>query len=216
MMHPLKLIRALLAALALLPALAAQAATDFVEGQHYLVLQKPVETSAPPGKVEVVELFWYGCPHCYRLEPVIEEWLQHKPAQADFVRIPAALGPSWELGARVYYATQVLGVTDKTHQALFDAVHRQHRNPTDEQAMADVVAAQGVDRDAFLKALHSFDVDTRLRKSKSQVLQYRITGVPAIVIAGKYVSDIGMAGSPQALVELIDFLVAREAAAAKP
>ncbi|TCO82629.1 thiol:disulfide interchange protein DsbA [Plasticicumulans lactativorans] len=204
--------RFLLAMLATLPLLAGAADAPFTAGKHYRVLQTPVATSTPPGQVEVVELFWYGCPHCYALEPVIEGWLANKPAAATFVRIPAPLNPQWEVGTRTYYALEALGLLDKLHRPLFDAIHREHRNLFSEEAVADFVAEQGGDRDAFIRAYRSFDVDAKTRRARQLTGQYRVTGVPSVIVAGKYMTDIGMAGSPQALIELINFLVAQERA----
>ena len=183
-------------ACALLPATAsADEAPAFKEGTEYTVLKTPVATSTAeqPGKVEVVELFWFGCPHCYRLEPAIREWLKSdgRPAEAAFVRMPAALAPNWELGARAYYAAQALNVEDQLHQPLFDAIHKDRKIAltTDETALVEFVSGLGIDAEAFRKALRSFEVETKLRKSKQQIVQYRVTGVPAVVVAGKYVTE---------------------------
>ena len=111
---------------ALLCAPLALYAANFQEGSHYQRLPTPVPTSVE-GKVEVVEIFWYGCPHCFRLEPVVDQWLEHKPDNVEFVRIPAVLGPSWELGARAFYVAESLDILDKIHAPLFDAIHVQKK-----------------------------------------------------------------------------------------
>lgn len=216
----LRPLRAVLFALAcaLLPAAspADEAAASFQEGREYTVLKTPVPTSTAdqPGKVEVVELFWFGCPHCYRLEPAIQAWLKSddRPAEAEFVRIPAALAPNWELGARAYYAAQALDVEDKLHQPLFDAIHKDRKFAlaTDETALVEFVSGLGIDAEAFRKALRSFEVETKLRKAKQQVVQYRVTGVPTVIVAGKYVTDIAMAGSPTRVLDIVNFLVRKE------
>ncbi|MFO1357102.1 thiol:disulfide interchange protein DsbA/DsbL [Plasticicumulans sp.] len=202
-------------ACALLPATAsADEAPAFKEGTEYTVLKTPVATSTAEqsGKVEVVELFWFGCPHCYRLEPAIQEWLKARPEEAVFVRVPAALAPNWELGARAYYAALSLDVEDKLHQPLFDAIHKDRKLAliTDENALVSFAGGLGIDAEAYRKALHSFDVETRLRKSKQLVVQYRVTGVPAVIVAGKYVTDIAMAGSPARVMDVVNFLVRKE------
>jgi len=105
----------------------AQSDALYKEGEHYAALSKPVATSDAT-KIEVVELFWYGCPHCYSLEPLVDRWKAQRPADVKFVRMPAVLNKSWEVHARAYFAAEALGVLDKTHQALFEELHVK-RNP---------------------------------------------------------------------------------------
>ena len=204
-------------ACALLPAACtADETATFQEGKDYTVLKTPVATSTAeqPGKVEVVELFWFGCPHCYRLEPALQAWLKAKPEEAVFVRVPAALAPNWELGARAYYAALSLDVEDKLHQPLFDAIHKDRKLDliSNEDALVSFAGGLGIDAEAYRKALHSFDVETKLRKAKQFAAQSRVTGVPAIVVAGKYVTDIAMAGSPARVTDVVNFLVRKESA----
>lgn len=182
---------------------------EFQEGVHFKPLPSVVPT-AEPEKVEVVELFWYGCPHCYTMEPLVDAWLEKKPETVDFVRIPAVFGPNWEPHARAFYAAEVLGVLDQIHKPLMDAIHKDKRTLGNEQQLADFFAEQGIDKDAFLKAYQSFDVETRLKRSQQLVRSYRITGVPAIVINGKYWTNGSMAGTYEKLFEIVDFLVSQE------
>ncbi len=188
-------------------------AAEFEEGKHYLRLAEPVPTAAPD-KIEVVELFWYGCPHCYSLEPRIEAWQQSKPDNVAFVRIPAVLGGrNWKLGARAFYTAEVLGVLEKTHGALFAAIHKDKRTIGNKQQLAEFFAEQGVDKDQFFKAYDSFAVETELRRSRKLVRRYRISGVPAIIVNGKYMVTVSSAGSPDKVFELVDFLVQKEGGA---
>ncbi|NJN45184.1 MAG: thiol:disulfide interchange protein DsbA/DsbL [Candidatus Competibacteraceae bacterium] len=182
----------------------------FQEGTHYQKFPAPIPVTAAEDKVEVVELFWYGCPHCYSLEPVIDEWLTGKPDNVEFVRIPAVFGRNWEIHARTFYAAEALGVEGKIHQPLMDAIHAQKRPLDTEQQLAEFFAEQGVDKDAFLKALRSFDVETRLQRSQQLVRRYRITGVPAVVINGAFWTNASMAGSHEKIFEVVDYLVAQE------
>ena len=180
----------------------------FQEGKDYVRQPTPVPTSAPD-KIEVVELFWYGCPHCYELEPTAREWLKRKPEQVAFVRIPVSFGPTWEAGARAFYAAEELGVQEKMHQPLFDAMH-QKSNPSEDELVA-IFAAQGVDPAAFRKAYSSFQTETQLRRGNQLAQRYNARGVPMLVVNGKY-----EVRSPR-IFEVVDFLVAQETAAqAKP
>ena len=174
----------------------------FQEGKDYVRLPTPVST-AMPDKVEVVEMFWYGCPHCYDLEPVTQEWLKRKPENVVFTRIPVAFGASWESGARAYYAAEALGVLDKLHQPLFDAFHKRRKlNTVDE--LAAFFAEHGVDQEAFRKAYNSFQTETQLRRGNQLAQRYGVKGVPAVIVNGKY--DVR---SPR-IFEVVDFLIAQE------
>ncbi len=150
-------------------------------------------------------MFWYGCPHCFDLEPSVREWLKHKPDNIAFVRIPVAFGASWELGARAYYAAEALGVLDRMHEPLFEAMH-QHKLK-DEDDLAAFFAEHGVDQDAFRKAYSSFQTETQLRRGNQLAQRYGVRGVPAVIVNGKY--DVR---SPR-IFEVVDFLIAQEAAA---
>ena len=174
----------------------------FQEGKDYARLPTPVPP-ATPDKVEVVEMFWYGCPHCQDLEPVAQEWLKRKPDNVVFVRIPVAFGASWEAGARAYYAAEALGVLDKLHPLLFDAFHQRRKLNTEDE-LAAFFAEHGVDQDAFCKAYTSFQTETQLRRGNQLAQRYGVKGVPAVIVNGKY--DVR---SPR-IFEVVDFLIAQE------
>jgi thiol:disulfide interchange protein DsbA len=190
---------------------AATANARFRAGQHYDVLTPAQPTSVAPGKVEVAEVFWYGCPHCYSLEPYIQRWEQSgKPPAAELVRIPASLNPSWQPHARLFYAAKALGVLDKAHTDIFRAIHVE-RNPLNtEEAMLELLGRYDVSEEAAQEALRSFAVETEVRRADTLTRRYRLTGVPAVVVNGKYVSGVDKVGSPEALLELVNFLVAKE------
>ncbi len=175
----------------------------FKEGQDYARLANPVPV-ATPDKIEVVEMFWYGCSHCHDLEPATQAWLKRKPDNVAFVRIPVSLGASWEPGARAYYAAEALGVLDKLHQPLFDAYY-QRRPLGDVDALAAFAAEHGVDAEAFRKAYSSFQTETQLRRGNQLAQRYGIRGVPAVIVNGTY--EIR---SPK-VFEVVDFLVAQAA-----
>jgi thiol:disulfide interchange protein DsbA len=185
------------------------AAGDFKEGTDYRVLASPVPTSTDD-KVEVVEAFWYGCGHCFGLEPSLEEWLKNKPVNAALVRVPAILGQSWEPLARAYYTAEELGVVDKIHKPLFAAIHVDHRQLATPEQLADFFATQGVDKEAFLKTYNSFAVETHVQRAKQLMRRYDVHGVPAFIVNGKYFADVSTAGSAPRLFEVINYLIAKE------
>lgn len=182
----------------------------FKDGTHYRTLPVAQPTSAPPDKVEVVEIFWYGCPHCYSLEPHIEAWKQSMPANAEFVRMPAALNRNWQLHARVFYAAEALGVLEDVHTELFKEIHGKGNQLNTEESLVEFFGRYGVSEEQFKETFNSFAVQTRLRQSDSLVRRYRITGVPAVVVNGKYVTGADLAGSESQLFEVINYLVEKE------
>jgi len=181
-----------------------------MEGVHYVTIKPAQPTSAPAGKVEVVELFWYGCPHCFKFEPYVKGWLKKKSDKIVFKRITAMLTPKWESHARAYYAAEVLGVTDKVHEPLFIALHVEKKRLFKEEDIFDFVESQGVDRKKFTNAFHSFAVSARVQQSKKLTQAYKINGVPSVVINGKYLTSASHAGSFEGLVFLMNQLAISE------
>ena len=188
----------------------AESTATFTEGKEYKLI-KPPQATTTGDKVEVVELFWYGCPHCYSFEPFVKKWLPNKPANVEFVRLPAVLNPRWEVHARAFYTAQALGVEDKIHTALFDAMHKDKKRFNDEAALADFFVEQGVDREAFKKTFDSFSVVTKVNRARALTRRYGISGVPSVVINGKYRTSAQDAGSYPNILKVVDFLAAREA-----
>ncbi|MGB5834874.1 MAG: thiol:disulfide interchange protein DsbA/DsbL [Thiohalocapsa sp.] len=196
-----------LAGAALSPATAMAESID--EGIDYRLIAEPARAQ-DGDDVEVLELFWYGCPHCYQLEPHIDRWLADKPAGVTFRRMPAAASPRWVPHAKAYYAAEMLGQLDKLHEPLFKALHTERRKIYTEDRIIAFAAEQGIDEDAFREAYNSFPVDMQVRKSGELVRQYSIDGVPAIVINGKYLTSATQTGSNAKMFEVIDQLVAEE------
>jgi thiol:disulfide interchange protein DsbA len=188
----------------------AKSEETFKEGVHYQRLIHEVPTTVGDKAVEVVELFWYGCPHCYTFEPYVNEWLKTKPKSVEFIRIPAALNPSWIVHARTYYALEQLGELKRLHPLLFLAIHEQGRHLKDLKSITRFVSQQGIDASAFLTAYHSPSVEDRYRRSVQRTKQFGVTGVPALVINGKYITSARMAGGFGKMLEVVDFLVAKE------
>ncbi|MFZ5547715.1 MAG: thiol:disulfide interchange protein DsbA/DsbL [Pseudomonadota bacterium] len=187
------------------PALA-QAAP--AEGRQYKRLAQPLPVSAN-GKVEVVEFFWYGCPHCYALEPMVEQWAAKLPADVAFRRVPAAFTPQYEFHQKVFYALEAMGQVHAVHRKLFDAIHQQKRRMGTEDEVAAFVATLGVDATKFKDMLKSFSVIGKARQARSLADGYRIEGVPAIGVHGRYLTSPSMVGGNERTFEVVDFLVAQ-------
>lgn len=188
-------------------------AEPFVEGQHYTRITPPALVTAAPGKVEVVEVFWYGCPHCNEFEPYLEMWLKDKPPQVEFHRLPAPLNPRWTVHARTYYALESLGEIDRLHEALFAAMHNQGRRLDTLDAIARFLAQQGIDEARFRAAYNSPEVDGKVQQAATQVRHYGVNGVPSVVVNGKYRTAADMAGGDYGtMIKVIDELIHKEAA----
>jgi thiol:disulfide interchange protein DsbA len=191
--------------------LSAQAA-DFRAGKEYVELKTPVPV-AEPGKIEVVEMFWYGCPHCYQFEPVINPWVEQLPDDVSFKRIPAMFGGMWNVHGQLFLALESMNVEQKVHDAVFSAYHNERKKLATPEEMAAFLAGHGVDREAFLKAYNSFGVKARVEQAKKLGMAYQITGVPVLIVNGKYRFDLGSAGGPERALEVADFLIEQERAA---
>jgi protein dithiol oxidoreductase (disulfide-forming) len=183
----------------------------FVAGQHYRVLNPAQPTSVAPGKVEVVDVFWYGCGGCYVMSPYMERWKASKPEAAEYVQLPAILNAGWQPHGRLFFATRALGIEDKTHSAIFREYHV-NRNPLNTMdQMVKFLEGFGVSEADARAALTGFSVDAELRAAEVRARRYQLTFVPAFVVNGKYVVGVEQAGSPEAVLEVINYLVAREA-----
>jgi thiol:disulfide interchange protein DsbA len=180
----------------------------------YVELSNPVPVAAP-GKIEVVELFWYGCPHCYAFEPVINPWVEKLPSDVNFVRIPAMFGGPWDAHGQMFLTLEAMGVEHKVHAAVFNAIQNEKKRLTDPEEMAEFLATQGVDKDKFLATFNSFAIKGQITKAKELAKKYEITGVPTMVVNGKYRFDIGSAGGANEALQLADQLIAKERAATK-
>lgn len=203
---------ATLFALLLAVALPLQADEDYIEGAHYLTIDPPMQTAAADGQIEVMELFWYGCPHCYALEPHLAAWLDDKPPAVSFVRVPAVLNPHWTLHAQAFYAAEQLGELETIHTAMFQAIHAQRRRLSSPDQVARFVASLGVDRQAFEAAMESPDIRARLQQSYELGRASQATGVPALIVAGKYRVTASLAGGYPEMLDVVDHLVKKELA----
>ena len=183
-------------------------AADFTPETHYKVLTPQPTDSGD--KIEVLEFFWYGCPHCYSFEPYVQSWKKSKPANVEFSRVPAMFRPDWEVQARVYYALSNMGVIEDLHGKIFEAIHKDKKRLYTKEALTDFVVKNGVDQDVFLKEYDSFAVDGMVRKAKKKQKAYKLQGVPSIAVNGKYLASGSMSGSYDNLIKIMDHLIELE------
>jgi thiol:disulfide interchange protein DsbA len=207
-MNPLRRLASLAATLflclALPPAHAAEWGKDYVE----LTPAQPVE--APRGKVEVIEFFWYRCPHCADLEPELEAWAKRQPGHVLIRRQPAVLNDGWLPLTRAYYALEAVGQLDRLHGAVFTAIHRDRIDLNDPNTFFDWAAARGVDRKKLVEAYNSFSVNAKAARAKQLSVKYKITGVPAFVVNGKYLTSAYLTGGNKELFKVLDALIEQE------
>jgi len=187
-------------------AFAGLAQANFQSGVHYTELAKPVQT-ADPSKIEVVELFWYGCPHCDALDPALEAWKAQLPEDVQFVRMPVVFGRNWEMHARMFWVAKNLGILDQVHQPLFNALHRENQRLLREDEAVAFLARFGADPATVKRELKGFATESGMRLADARSRAYGISGVPALVIDGRYVTGVGQAGSQQALFTLMNELI---------
>jgi len=179
-------------------------------GTEYRVLASAQPTDVP-GKIEVVEFFWYGCPHCYNFEPVLEPWVKKLPKDVQFRRIPAMFNEEYAQGARAYYALDAIGEEERLHKTLFDAVHTGERlRVGNEAALTEWLGKHGVDTKKFAAAYRSFSVEGKLKRAAQLTQAYKIDGVPSMAVGGKYVVNTDNIRSFEQLLAVSDFLVEQE------
>ena len=182
---------------------------EYSEGVEYIVVaQQPVETG---DKIEVREFFWYGCPHCFHLEPVLREWRKTMSSKAKFVRTPAVFRNTWEAHARAYYAYEVLGVSDKMDTPMFSAIHDKNRPLDDEKSITAFAVEQGMDEKRFRDAYNSFGMAASLKHSIDLQQRYNISSVPTMVVDGKYITSASLTNGQEELMKVLDFLIDKSA-----
>jgi protein dithiol oxidoreductase (disulfide-forming) len=175
-------------------------------GVEYRELSSAQPTDAA-GKIEIIEFFWYGCPHCYNFEPIIEPWAKKLPKDTQFRRIPAIFNDEWAQGARAYYALEAIGEVERLHKPLFDAVHTGSRlKIANEAALTEWLAKQGVDTKKFAAAYHSFSVEGKVKRAAQLTQAYKVEGVPSMAVNGKYVIVTDNIKSFEQLLAVADYL----------
>lgn len=179
---------------------------NFVEGTHYFPTTEKLATPED-NKIEVVEMFSYTCPHCFKLEPEVDAWKKTLPENVHFVKVPAIFRDSWLELAKVYYAAEAMGNLDKIHSKLFNAIHVEKRRLSSEDQLLDFVAEQGIDREEFKKTMNSFSVKAKVKKALVMSQTSGITGVPSFIVNGQYRTDASTAGGVPDLFNVVNFLI---------
>jgi thiol:disulfide interchange protein DsbA len=178
------------------------------EGKDYRTLEKRAPVQAPPGKIEVVEFFWYSCPHCNAFEPQLNAWLKKLPPDVSFRRVPVQFRDDFVPQQRLYYTLEAMGKVDELHDKVFQAIHVQ-RQPTDrEDRILAFAEKNGLDKAKFQELYNSFGVQTKTRQAKQLQDDYQVDGVPALGIAGRYYTDGTMANGMDHALQVVDYLVA--------
>lgn len=202
-------------AFALLLAAPYVAAQPFEAGKDYFVIE-PAQPTTSGDKIEVIEVFGYSCVHCAHAAPVVTQWRKTLPADVQFVLMPAVFGGVWEAYARAYYAAETLGVVERSHDRLFEVLHTERRPVRNMDDIAAFYGEYGVEKEAFLGALSSFPVNTRIAEAARRVQSYGVEGTPTMVVAGKYrVMSPGGEDGFEKMLRIVDFLIERERAAKK-
>ncbi len=178
------------------------------EGHDYARLSQP-QPVATGKKIEVLEFFWYRCPHCFQLEPGLTKWLKTLPKDAQVRRVPAVFRDDWLPGAKLYYTLEQMNLLGRLHHKVFDAYHLENINLNDPAVLGGWIAKQGVDRKKFEAIYNSFSTQSKATQGARLATTYGITGVPAFIIDGKYTTTVGMTGSEARLFEVLDQLLVK-------
>lgn len=198
---------AVVASAAWLPQASAQAKKP-EEGTDYLKLERPAPVESAPGQIEVVDFFWYSCPHCNAFEPSLQAWIARLPADVKVRRVPVAFRDDFVPQQRLFYALESLGRLGDLHSKVFQAVHQERHPMGRADVIADWAQAQGLDRAKFLEAYNSFTVSAKLRKAAQVQEAYKVEGVPAMGIAGRWYVDGNLAGTNPRMLPVADYLIA--------
>lgn len=204
----MRLLKSLLLGFCLTVAATAFAA-DAVEGKDYAVINPPQPTDVP-GKIEVTEFFWYGCPHCYHFEPTFNQWMKKQPKDVAVRFVAAPLNPAWVPGAKLYFALDAMNLEGKLREDIFRAIHVEHQfNPADDRAFGPWLSKKGVDATKFKEAYDSFAVQSKIQRAGQQAQRSGIDGTPGVVVAGRYriLEPAGM--TPEHFMQVADALVAK-------
>lgn len=184
-------------------------AQDYSDGNGYTTIKNPVRT-ADPSKVEVVEIFWYGCPHCYQLEPLTQAWKKNLAEDVDFKYMPAVFGRNWLAHAKAFHVADILGVEDKLHSDMFNAIHQDGKRMNSEDQLAQFFTNYGISEDEFRKQYNSFAVNSRLSQADAKIRAYGARGVPGLIVNGKYLVTAATAGGNNNIYSVVDFLIEQE------
>lgn len=200
------LVLALVLGLTGLAAYADSASETLQLGKNY-ELVTPAQRPETGRKIEVLEVFWYGCPHCFALEPELSKWTKQLPRDVQFRRMPGIFRDNWVPGAKAFYAFEALGLTDKLHADMFNAIHVDGINFDDDRTLFDWVEGKGVNRKQFADVYSSFTVQSKVLRARQMSKAYGLSGVPSIIVDGKYRTSPSMTGSYPALFQVVDQLI---------
>ena len=178
-------------------------------GADYLKLEQRAQVEAPAGKIEVIEFFWYSCPHCNVFEPTFDAWSKRVPKDVVVRRVPIAFRDDFAPQQRLFYALEAMGLLDQLHRKVFAAIHGEKQSLAKGDAIADWVAKQGVDKAKFLEQYNSFSVSTKTGRATQLQNAYRVEGVPALGVAGRFYTDGSLAKSMERSLQVVDFLIAQ-------
>ena len=199
----MKKILALFALLVAAPLIAAAQGDGF----KYSELKPTQPVSLEGKKIEVIEFFWYGCPHCYNLEPQLESWIKKLPPDVQFRRVPAVFNARWGHDAAIFYTFEAMGVLDKLHRPFFDAIHREGLRTDNKEALAQWLQKNGVDPKKFNETLKSFTVQSKTRRAVQITTAYGIDGTPAMAVHGRYTVSVEQGGSREGMLQTVSHLV---------
>lgn len=202
----MRLILTILFCLIFIPSTYAANDFDATEGIEYEVLAQPqkVENSE---KIQVIEFFSYACPHCYNLEPSVNKWLKNKPDNIEFIQVPAIFNAQWEAFAKIYFAAEVLGVVDKVHPIIFEAIHGKGKKIKKLDDLKAIFTANGISSDDFDNTLNSFSVDSKIRSAKIMTQKYAVKSVPLVIVNGKYKTNSPMAQGHDNVFKVVDHII---------
>ena len=194
---------------ALLPSVVLAQGKSFQAGDDYLVVKPTAAVEAPAGKIEVVEFFWYNCPHCNAFEPTLDAWVKRLPADVVIRRVPIAFQDSFIPQQRLYYALEAMDLVEKLHAKVFTAIHVDRQKLDKDDAIVAWVVAQGVDKAKFMQQFSSFSVVTKAKKATLLQNLYSVEGVPALGVAGRFYTDGSHAKGMERALQVVDSLVAQ-------
>jgi thiol:disulfide interchange protein DsbA len=187
-----------------------QAQGGFVEGTHYVKLGQPLAVSAPAGKIEVIEFFWYGCPHCNAFEPALDAWQKKLPADVAFKRVPVAFRENpYVAHQKIFYTLEALGQVDAMHRKVFYAIHNERQTLDKIEDIAAFMAKNGIDAAKFTELFNSFTVQTKAKQANKLAEGYKIDGVPALGVNGRYFTSGSLAGSADRALSVANALIAQ-------
>ncbi len=178
-----------------------------VSGRDYQTLGKPAPVDTPTGKIELIEFFWYNCPHCNSFEPMFEAWSKRVSRDVVVRRVPVAFRSDFAAQQRLYYTLEAMGLVEKLHAKVFYAIHVERKRLDQPAAIADWIAAQGVDKAKFTEQFNSFSVASKANRATQLMNAYQVEGVPALGIAGRFYTDGSMAGSMERALQVAEHLM---------